>query len=215
MAEAVIGLVGLAASVVTFLDASSKILTLLHECKASSKSNRFEHLELQLPLVSETFKSLEKDIKDGKIDGPAADALKAATEGCLRQALVIQEHLTSAVKRTTRSKMKLVFGAMKRVQEDKKVVDAWRILETYQATISVYLARALQIGENSSSKAASKNIMSFNVPSNRVRGFVGRQNLLGELKATLYCSLASGSRVAVIHGKCAMVKMAWIYGKSS
>lgn len=76
-----IGLVGLASSIVTFLDISAKILAVIRECKAAATSNRFHDIEVQLPLLCETLKSLEDDMQLKNIDSAIATALQNATEG--------------------------------------------------------------------------------------------------------------------------------------
>jgi ankyrin repeat protein/tetratricopeptide (TPR) repeat protein len=200
MAEAVIGLVGLASSIVTFLDISAKIVALIHECKASASADRFRDIEVQLPLLCETFKGLQDDIQSQKINPPTADALKHATEGCIRQARVIEDLIKRMAVDPTESKVKHVLGAVKRVQTDKKFTDAWRILETYKTTMTMYLARANQLAKAPAPTPSSPGLLSFNVPTTSVANFIGREKILENLKRTLYHSSASHDRAAVLHG---------------
>jgi hypothetical protein len=122
MAE-VFGLVGLASWIVTFLDASANIIALIRECKASA-SDRFRDIEVQLPLLCDTFKGFQDDIKSQKLDPSTADALKQAADGCIRQANAIEDLVKRMAVDPNDSKVKHVLGAVKRARTDKKLADA-------------------------------------------------------------------------------------------
>jgi ankyrin repeat protein/tetratricopeptide (TPR) repeat protein len=182
---------------VTFLDVSAKIVVLIHECKASASADRFRDIEIQLPLLCEIFKGLQDDIQSQKLSQATADALKQAAEGCLRQAKIIEDLIQQMTVDPTESKVKQVFGAVKRVQKNKKLTEAWRILETYKTTVTMYLSRASQLATLAPSSLA---LSTFNVPTASVANFIGRDTILENLKNTLYQNSSGHDRAAVLHG---------------
>ncbi len=201
MAEVAIAFVGLASSIVTFLDVSAKIIVLIRECKASVNDDRFQDIESQLPLIREVLESVQNDVKSQKIDPATANALQNATEGCIRQAGAIEGLIERMIIDPNDSKVKRILGAVTRVRTDKKVAEAWRILETYKATITMYLARASQL-TNTDLPASRTTSSSFNVPTSSIAKFIGREDLLSSLKNILYPSpsAASHGRAAVLYG---------------
>ncbi|KAH8748800.1 hypothetical protein BGZ57DRAFT_861551 [Hyaloscypha finlandica] len=123
MAEAM-ALIGLASSIVTFLDLSAKIIVFIHECKASASLDRFHDIESQLPLLCKIFEGMQDDIKSQNLSQATADTLKQAVQGCLRQAMIIEDLVQQTTVDPTESKVKQVFGAVKRVQKNKKLGEA-------------------------------------------------------------------------------------------
>src|SRR5689334_11849275 len=99
------------------------------------------------------------------------------------------------------SKVKHILGSVKRVRMDKKVAEAGRILETYKATITMYLAWASRLA-NTDSPALMPGSSSFNVLKSNISNFIGREGLLDSLKNILYPMplTASHDRAAVLYG---------------
>jgi ankyrin repeat protein/tetratricopeptide (TPR) repeat protein len=200
MAEAVIGLVGLASSIVAFLDVSAKIIKLIHECKAAANSDRFHDIETQLPLLCEIFEGLQDDIESRKLSQATADALKQVAEGCLRQAKIISDLVKQMTVAPAESKVKQALGAVKRVQRNKKLTEAWRILETYKTTVTIYLSRASQLTQPTAFSSSSLPLSTFNVPTTSVADFIGRDTILENLKITLCQTISGHDRAAVLQG---------------
>src|SRR5436305_1038389 len=104
MAEA-IAAVGLAASIITFVDISAKVLARLREFHSTTKEipKAFQDITTQLPLMTDIMKRIESQHKK---DFPAADseeALSKVVEGCRRQITSLDELIDKILPSTTDS----------------------------------------------------------------------------------------------------------------
>lgn len=81
-----IALVGFAASVIVFIDVSNKILDLLIEFNSTAKGapEVFKHTAIQLPLIIDVMKWIEKDCRDGSVASEAQNALLPVINGSLQ-----------------------------------------------------------------------------------------------------------------------------------
>jgi len=86
MAEA-FAAVGLAASIVTFVDVSTKVLDRLREFYSTAEDTPgvFQDIMTQLPLIVDIMTRIEKGCEDGSLTRDSQQILLHVVKGCLRQ----------------------------------------------------------------------------------------------------------------------------------
>src|SRR5436190_12800703 len=91
MAEAFAAL-GIAASIVTFVEVSGKVLARLREFRSAGREipGVFQDITTQLPLITDILTQI-KEFDDGSLTRDAQHALLHVVEGCLRQATLLNE----------------------------------------------------------------------------------------------------------------------------
>ncbi|KAK3386161.1 hypothetical protein B0H63DRAFT_544782 [Podospora didyma] len=203
MAEAAVGLVGLVSSVVTFVDVSAKIISLIRECSDPAGSGLIRDIETQLPLLAKIFEDIKQDAQAQNLSSVAAAPLQQAIDGCLRQANIIESLIARMVVDSKASKMKRTLGVMRRIAGDKKLNDAWRILESYKTTVILHVSWSKQPPTPPPNTPSASSRLLFNIPKAGVANFIGREKILQKLTTLLLSANGTAfqaDRAAVLHG---------------
>jgi len=181
MAEA-FAAVGLAASIVTFVDVSTKVLARLSEfhSTANEAPGVFRDITTQLPLIVDIMTRIEKGCEDGSLTTDAQKALLQVVKGCLRQITMLNGLIEEMLPVSTDSTLRRARKAIASIRKEKEVVVVQRILETYKSTLTLHFS---QRTEPSITTDARENAY-YDIPSLQVSHFVARVELLKGIEAS-------------------------------
>ncbi|KAL8936556.1 MAG: hypothetical protein Q9211_004127 [Gyalolechia sp. 1 TL-2023] len=197
MAEAIATL-SLVSSIVSLVDISSRCLTRLHEFKSVDTHTPAVCQDIlnQLPTLLEIVQKL-KARSSGDLLGQTPQAgLTSAVDGCIRQIHKIDRLIEKWTPSGQESHMKRLYKAIGSVHNDRKIMEALGILETYKTTLHMYLTTS--IGCSSPKPMASI----YALPSRQLTYFVGRQDIFQTISHHLTSTAVNlvGHRVVVLTG---------------
>jgi len=174
--------VGLAASIVTFVDVSTKVLARLSEfhSTANEAPGVFRDITTQLPLIVDIMTRIEKGCEDGSLTTDTQKALLPVVKGCLRQITMLNGLIEEMLPVSTDSTLRRARKAIASIRKEKEVVVVQRILETYKSTLTLHFS---QRTEPSITTDARENAY-YDIPSLQVSHFVARVELLKEIEAS-------------------------------
>ena len=122
MAEA-IAAIGLAASIITFVDVSAKVLARLREFHSTAHETPrvFEDITTQLPLIVDIMTRIEKGREGGPLTTDAQHALSHVVEGCLRQVTLLERLIEQMLPASTYSTLRRARKAIASISKERDV----------------------------------------------------------------------------------------------
>src|SRR4051794_31627641 len=195
MAEA-FAAVGLAASIVTFVGVSAKVLNRLREfySMAEDMPGVFQDIMTQLPLIVDTMTRIEEGYEGGSLTGNTQQKLLHVVKGCLRQITMLDGLIEKMLRNPTDSRLQQARKAIVSVFKEKDVAVIQRTLETYKSTLILHFSQ----GSRAPIDIATRENTYYEIPSLRVSQFVQRVGLLEEIKASLDDTTAHAPDVKII-----------------
>ena len=193
MAEA-LAVIGLVSAIVQFVDFGSKVLNRLNEFKSDTDEvpKTFRSIKIQLPLMVDTLERTQKQAAAGHFNDTTANALKPVVDGCLEQVKRLDRILDKDIPAENASSWQRRLLAIKILAHDKDVQQISSMLDHYiplltfhQATSnSELLIREMpQLSASTVVNLPRKPV--FMVPFHRDDMFVGRAEILNEIKLKL------------------------------
>ncbi|KAL2009621.1 hypothetical protein VTN00DRAFT_5428 [Thermoascus crustaceus] len=153
-------LVGFAASIVAFIDVRNKIVALLLAFNSTTKGapEVFKHTAIQLPLIIDVMKRIEKNCRVGSVVPEAQNALLRVVNGSLQQITVLDKLVQKILPTPTDSRLRRVTKkAVVRIRERKFVMAIVKTLEGYKSTL------ALHFGQKSGAAMARLSVQRKNM----------------------------------------------------
>ncbi|KAH0544047.1 hypothetical protein FGG08_001665, partial [Glutinoglossum americanum] len=195
MAEA-IAVVGLAASIVTFVNVSTKVLARLREFHsiAQDAPGVFQDITTQLPIIIDILTGIEKGCGDGSLTTDAQRALLNVVEGCFRQISMLDGLIEKMLPALTDSTLRRTWKAIASVRKEKDVVVIQRTLETYKSTLTLHFSQ----GPRAPIAIDARERVYYEIPSLRVSQFVERVELLKEIEASFDNTTANASHLKIV-----------------
>jgi hypothetical protein len=195
MAEA-LAVVGLVAAIAQFIDFGTKVVDRLNEFGSDidEMPKAFRGIQIQVPLIINTLERTQKQTGDGFISQATSDSLKPLIDGCLEQVRLLKDILDKTVPSDKASSWQRRLQALKSLAQDRKVQQITSTLERYiqllifhQTTTNLDLGSKLPVRGASqlSSLATRPRKPLFLVPFHRDDMFVGRTEILSEIKLKL------------------------------
>ncbi|KAI9859671.1 MAG: hypothetical protein M1813_006602 [Trichoglossum hirsutum] len=191
MAEALVA-VGLAASIVTFVDVSGKVLARLREFHsiAQTAPSVFQDITTQLPLIADIMTRIEKGCRDDSLTADTQRALSHVVEGCFRQVTLLGGLIERILPTLADSTFRRTWKAIASVRKEREIVMIQRTLETYKSTLMLHFSQ----GTKASTALAVRENAYYEIPSLRVSQFVERLELLEEIKTSFTNTATNASR---------------------
>ncbi|KAI9759277.1 MAG: hypothetical protein M1840_003498 [Geoglossum simile] len=188
--------VGLAASIVTFVDVSAKVLNRLREFYSTAEDmpGVFQDIMTQLPLIVDTMTRIEEGYEGGSLTGDTQQKLLHVVKGCLRQITMLDGLIEKMLRNSTDSRLQQARKAIASVFKEKDVAVIQRTLETYKSTLTLYFSQ----GPRASIAIATRENTYYEIPSLRVSQFVERVELLEEIEASLLNTTAHVPDVKIV-----------------
>ncbi|XTI89109.1 hypothetical protein V2W45_1343896 [Cenococcum geophilum] len=127
MAEA-FTVIGLASSIVTFVDVSTKVLARLREFHSIAKETPrvFRHITTQLPLLIDIMRRIERGRAEGSFSADAQCALSRIVEGSLSQITMLDGLIKKILPTSTDSTLQRGWKAIASVRKEKDVASEVR-----------------------------------------------------------------------------------------
>ena len=194
MAEAA-AVVGLVASIATFVDLSATVVSRLREftSKSSNVPDSFRSLFIRLPLLTETLLHIQSQAEAGRLPDDVTKMLKAVVKDTSEQVSIVKTYLSKVLPSDGASKLERALKALKSLAKEDKVQQALEkiyknndILVLYQTTRHVDMGDRILEELSKLSVANPASSKSFGVclgqaPQIAADAFIGRTNELQQL----------------------------------
>ena len=190
MAEA-FAAVGLAASIVTFVDVSSKVLTRLREYYSISRETPviFQDTKTRLPLLVDIMTRIKKRCEDGYLATDAQYALLDTVEGCLKQITLLDGLIEKMLPTSTDSTVERARKVVASIRKEKNVAAIQTTLRRYEGTLTLYFseksgastANTACESDNCKATATGNAKAYFLVPFDKDLQFVGREDIIANI----------------------------------
>ncbi|KAL8711263.1 MAG: hypothetical protein Q9225_007149 [Loekoesia sp. 1 TL-2023] len=197
MAEAVAAL-GFVSSVVSLIDISSRCMSRLHDFKSTNGQTPavYEDILNQLPLLLEIIHKLKARFSEELLSQDAESAVFSSINGCIRQISKVDkliEKWTPSAKESSIKRLRKAFGS---VHDEKKIMEALRVLEMYKTTLHMYSTTSSRPASTESSTGV------YDLPFKQLSYFVERQGIFQTLSHHLENTVGdtAGHRVIVLTG---------------
>jgi hypothetical protein len=145
MAE-VVAAIGLAASIVTLVEAGTKVIARLHEFRsaATGMPGAFRDITIQLPLIMDIVSQIGKGCEDGSLAVEAQPKLSLVVGGCCKQIEALDVLIVKMLPASTDSSFRRARKALVSLRREKEVAKIQSVLEEYKSTLMLYTAMATQ-----------------------------------------------------------------------
>ena len=139
MAEAV-ALVGLAASIVSLVDVSAKVVSRLCDFTSNSADipESFRSLWTRLPLLTATLQDIQSQAETGHIPDDTLNALNDVIGSTSKHVSILQIHLTKILPSEDASKLERALKALKSVAKEDQVQQAFEKIHKNIAFLILY-----------------------------------------------------------------------------
>jgi hypothetical protein len=166
--------VGLAASIVQFIEAGVKIATRLADFGAAINEipKSFRQVKTELPLIVDGLRRINGRIESGSLDPSAQAALAPVISECLRSALQLNEVLEKTLPAATASTWERRKKAIASLVRDKEVDALAEALGKYLKVLTFH--QIISATTQTEHKTASRRNAFWLVPFDRNSSFVGR-----------------------------------------
>ncbi|KAH0551387.1 hypothetical protein GP486_007398 [Trichoglossum hirsutum] len=181
MAEAITA-AGLAASIVTFADVSTKALARLREFHSITQEvpSVIQDITTQLPVIVDIMTRIEKRCGGSSLTADEQHRLSHVVDGCFRQVTLLNGLIEKMLPNLTDSKWQRTRKAIASIRKEKVIAVIQRTLETYKSTLTLHFSQ----GARASTFSAIRECAYYEIPSLRVSQFVERVELLEKIKAS-------------------------------
>lgn len=192
MAEA-FAAIGLASSIVAFVDFAQKVVSRLNEFSNDFKdgTNALIQIQTQLPVIIDGLRRIKDRVDTGMLDDQAKAALQPIVVACHRQTELLSDTLNSALPAADASKWERRKKAIQSLTTDGKVKKASEILGQHLQTLTFYHS----IGDPRPQSIAKKTY--WLVPFDRNPNFTGRESLFDEIDQAFKVSEGTQPKVAL------------------
>lgn len=180
--------VGLAAAIVTLIDASTKVYERVKELK---KGTALDHVIKRVGLLRETLKRLQTAEAEGLFHSASGPAISRVVEACLTLITALDGVLSRMLPADASSKYQRVFKGIQSFGRDRRIKDILAELEGSSAQLTSFFAVDASIISRETARMYSKtnttpvqcvsNATFFEVPALQVSYFVGRDDLLNKI----------------------------------
>ncbi|KAL1857530.1 hypothetical protein Daus18300_010288 [Diaporthe australafricana] len=176
MAEA-LAAIGLASSIVAFVDVAQKVASRLNEFSNDLKdsTNSLIRIQTQLPLILDGLKRIKDRADSGKLNDRAKAALEPVVLECHKQTQRLSDILDSVLPASDASKWRRRKKAILSLTTDRKMKEISEALSQYLQTLTFYHS----IGEARPVSVVEKAF--WLVPFDRNPAFVGRDAIFGQI----------------------------------
>jgi len=181
---------GLTASIVQLIDASSKVW---QRIKNFRNGTVFRNINAQLPVLQQTLERIQTAQKHGSFDSDTQQALSGAINECLELVTDLDAVVACITPADTSSKFQRgckgirSFGKNRRIQDIQAKLDrSVSRLSYYFSVDSSLLSRdvARLLARNNPAVSSPEEKVFFEVPALQVSCFVGREELLDRISAS-------------------------------
>lgn len=193
MAEA-IAAVGLVASVVQFVDFSTKIIERLNDFRSAAENgtNVFQAVHVQVRLLRSNLERTAEQAKAGQLDDRTADDVNAVVEACQYQLQRVKAILDKLDSLDGESRWRRGMKVLISVYQEDEIRDITRIIQDYVSHLIHH--QTLSIQAALATRPAPKRSISFStVPFPRDPHFAGREDQL----TRVHNLLKSGGKAAL------------------
>lgn len=184
MAE-VLAVIGVVASIATFLDIGAKVYARLNDSDAASlrAPNVFRSVADQLPLLTETVKSIEEACHTGNVSEAQQQAISRTLEGCSRQLAQLEVEIQQSFADANESAWRRRKRTLSILSSQKRTVNILRTLEHYKSTLTLFLSQVQMSRSDRSTERANSSLL-YEVSLPAVRRFIGRNEYLNKINAS-------------------------------
>jgi tetratricopeptide (TPR) repeat protein len=195
MTEAV-AVVSLAASILTFIDVSNKVLARFREFQSTTREmpKIFQDVETRLPLIIDIMVRAKAGCGDGTVTASAEHALLHVVEDCFRQITLLEELMEKILPAPTDSVRRRALKAIVSVRKEKDVMAIQKILGRHERTLTLHFSERAR----ASAISAAEDRTYYEIPSLQVSQFVGRAELLREIEREFGNTRESSSRTKIV-----------------
>ena len=185
--------IGIVASVLQVINSCNAVLERLHQFRDDSA---FEHIRLQLPLLIEDLKSLNEQGSKSIPDLTTDAALIRVVEGCRRQVDELTKLLGSMTPAENASKLKKTWIGVRSFGKDAKIRGIMGVLAEYKASLTLHLSsRPFVLSVEGPMTVSAPSY--FDIPARRVSHFVGRTDLLRQIRSVIASSTTNPSIIVL------------------
>ncbi|KAI9863316.1 MAG: hypothetical protein M1813_003758 [Trichoglossum hirsutum] len=180
MAEA-FAAVGLAASIITFVDATNKILDRLREFHSTTQEipECFQDIHGRLPLIIDVMTRI-KSRKDGSLTADTQEKLLRTVDGCNKQVALLNKLIEKMLPTLDDSQWRRTLKAIESIRRGKDVMAIQETLGRYERTLTLHFSQ----WSGASTAIAERGSAYYELPSSQVSQFVERAELLKEIEAS-------------------------------
>ena len=180
MAEA-LAIVGLASSIITFVDAAQKVISRLKDYWESGRElpKAYANIRNQLAFMVQEVEEMKDEYHRGLIPADKAVGLHDAIEACNRQTASLNAILDDVLPTPDDSKIQRGWKALRSLRREKEVVRIQSSIESSKSTFTLYYVRhpvCLPIRPKTSWLERCCDI-----PAISVLHFVGREDVLQQI----------------------------------
>jgi len=179
MAEA-LAIVGLVSSIVQFVDYSSKVVERLSEFQSNLDEvpKTFKDIKTELPLLINTLKRTEDQVRAGDVSQDTQDALFLVVEGCRDQLKILDDILFKTLPKVGDSSLKRGRKAFSSISQEKKVKQITTTLRNYIQSLTYHQA-TMGISKLAAQPSVTKTSCMASVDRNHI--VIDQRKLLEEI----------------------------------
>lgn len=176
---------GIASSLITFGDVAFRILKRIKEYSEISDDIPavLKHIHVQLPLLAEKIKEIQRDNENKSISILPETALAVAVTSCEKQIgrldILTQKLLPSESDSRKRRAMK----AVQSIYYEREVGRAWAEMETYKTTLILHFTKTTDIVTELEALHLKSPV--FSVPFERDLKFIARTDIMNQVNLAL------------------------------
>lgn len=192
MAEA-FAAVGLASSIVAFVDFAQKVVSRLNEFSGdlTDATNAPAQIQTRLPIIIDGLRRIRDRVDSGNLDDGAKAALQPIVQACHRQVETLSDILDSVLPASDASRWERRKKAIQSLKADSKVKRASEILSQNLQSLTFYHS----IGDPVSQPVAKTAF--WLVPFDRNQNFVGRESIFDQVDLGFKVTEGSQPKVAL------------------
>ncbi|KAG8161939.1 hypothetical protein KVR01_007704 [Diaporthe batatas] len=193
MAEA-LAAVGLASSIVAFVDFAQKVVSRLNEFSNDLRdgTNALFTIQTQLPVIIDGLRRIKERADSGRLDDGAKAALQPIVSACQAQVQLLNGILDSILPAADASKWERRRKAIQSLTADGQVKKASEILSRHLQTLTFYHS----IGDPVPPQSVVKKVF-WLVPFDRNGNFVGRESVFDQINEAFNVSEGSQPKAAL------------------
>ncbi|KAH0553453.1 hypothetical protein GP486_006477 [Trichoglossum hirsutum] len=191
MAEA-FAAVGLAASIVTFVDAANKVLDRLRDFHPTAQEipECFQDIHVRLPLIVDVV----TQIKNAEMT--LLRRIHGTMDGCNKQIALLNKLVGKMLPIPDDSQWRRSLKAIESIRRGKDVTAIQETLGRYERTLTLHLSQR----SSTSTAIAERRAAYYEVPSLQVSQFVERVELLKEIEVSFAGTSGNASKKVVLLG---------------
>jgi hypothetical protein len=184
--------VGLAASIINFVDFGIKVVVRLHEFQSAihlgEDPKPYRDIKIELPLLINTLRRTREQAENGQISEDTARSLMPVIQGCYDQIRQLDQML-HALPNAQHSSWKRGVKAVASIGKEKKFSEVAQTLKEYVQFLTYHQAAAgslsppLEVPRSLCTESTVEPL--FLVPFERDEKFVGRSELVSEVDRSL------------------------------